>query len=735
MAAVVSWPLLVGSPPLLASSFQRRPVLRAVIDEARCAGDDVVLAQVLSGGGGVGKSQLAASYAREAARAGTDLVLWVSASDVQQVIALYAHTALLVQAPGALGTDVEADARAFLGWLATTSRRWLVVLDDVTDPANLAPWWPAGHSGEGWVLATSRLKDGRLTGQGRQKVDIDVYSRAEAVAYVEDRLAADTLTHLLDGSQERLAEELGFLPLALGHAVAYLISQQMTCADYLVLLQDRERSLAEILPAWADTENYGRQVTAALLLSLAAAEADSPGGLALPVLRLTALLDPAGHPDALWETYPVLSYLAGFDEDEHGLSVPVFAGHLRESLLTLHRYALITYDSGSTGQEVRIHALTARAVQENTPQTLQYHLARTAADALLAIWSDGPGREREISAVLRANTVTLVHHAGQHLWEGEPHKLLFHAGRSMVSSGLFQSALAHWKELLTVTEETLGPEHADTRSARTALASTYDLLGHYDKAQLLGEQNLADCIRLHDADHASTQTARAYLAATYSHLGDYGTALRLEEQVLAARIRLLSDEHSETHWARANLAVTYNQLGRHHDALPLCKQVLATRVRTLGDDDPDTHLARSNLAATYRNLGRHDEALPLCEQVLTDYIRIFGEDHPDTHLARANLAGTHRHLGRHHDALLLEEQVLAARIRLLGDDHPDTHRARANLAATYNDLGRHHDALPLAEQALAARVRLLGGDHPHTDRARAILAATHRFLGTSDPEM
>ncbi|MFF5706570.1 tetratricopeptide repeat protein [Streptomyces sp. NPDC012794] len=604
----------------------------------------------------------------------------------------------------------------------------------MTDPGRLAPWWPAVHSGAGWVLATSRLKDGRLTGQGRRKVDIDVYSPAEAIAYIEDRLAADALTHLLDGSQELLAEELGFLPLALGHAVAYLISQQMTCADYLALLQDRERNLAEILPDWADTENYGRQVTAALLLSLAAAEADSPRGLALPVLRLTALLDPAGQPATLWESYPVLSRLAERDENEHGPSEPVSAVHLRQSLQILNRYALITYDSKSTGQEIRIHALTARAVQENTPHTLQYHLARTAADALLAIWSDGPGPGHESSAVLRANTVTLVRHAGQHLWEGEPHRLLFHAGRSMVSSGLFQSALAHWKELLAVTEETRGPEHPDTLNARTALAYTYDLLGHYDKAQLLGEQNLADFIRLHGADDAGTDTARAFLALTYCHLGEYGTALRLEEQVLAARIRVYGDDHLETHWARANLAVTYNQLGRHHDALPQCEHVLAARIRTLGEDHPDTHLARSNLAATYRNLGCHNEALPLCEQVLTDYIRIHGADHLDTHLARANLAGTYRQLGRHHEALLLEERVLAARIRLLGDDHPDTHRARANLAATYNDLGRHQDALPLADRALAGRLCLLGEDHPHTVRARALLAATHRFLGLSDPE-
>ena len=58
----VSWPVLVGQIPAAASVFQDRLVLRAQVDAARPAGCSVVL----SGGGGVGKSQLAASYADQA---------------------------------------------------------------------------------------------------------------------------------------------------------------------------------------------------------------------------------------------------------------------------------------------------------------------------------------------------------------------------------------------------------------------------------------------------------------------------------------------------------------------------------------------------------------------------------------------------------------------------------------------------------------------------------------------
>lgn len=730
LAARVPWPLLIGAPPPLASSTQPRPVLRTAIDEARYAGKDVVLTQVLSGGGGVGKSQLAAAYAHDAHRADTDLLLWVSATDVQQLIALYAHTAQLVQAPGALGADVETDAQAFLGWLATTSRTWLVVLDNVTDPAVLAPWWPTRHAGRGWVLATTRLKDSRLTGQGRRRVEIDVYTPAEAMAYLEQRLTDDGLAHLLDGSQERLVQELGYLPLALGHAAAYLINQQMACADYLTLLRDRERSLDEMLPSWADTENYGSQVTAALLLSRDAAEAASPRQLAPAVLQLAALLDPVGHPAALWKSQPVLNHLTQIHDDQPGLPMPVFEAEVRDCLQVLNRYALITYNTSSTDREVQMHALTARAVQEATPHELLARLARTAADALLAIWPpDEADASREFSAVLRANILVLRHA----YWDGPPHKVFFHAGRSMVASGLFQTALPYLQELLALTEKAHGTEDTETLRVRMEVAQTYNGLGRYNDARLLNEQVLADRIRLLDADDSRIQTARAFLAATCGYLGQYDEALRLERQVLEA-CEVFGKNERDTQWARANLAVTYNHLGRHNEALPLCEQVLAERIDGLGQGDPDTHLARSNLAATYRNLGRYEDALPLCEQVLTAYISFPGADHLDTHLARANLAGTYRHLGRHQDALQLEEQVLAARIRLLGDDHPDTHRARANLAATYNDLGRHIDALLLFEQVLAARVRIFGPDHAYTVRARTNLAATRLRLGPSDAE-
>ncbi|WP_260695927.1 NB-ARC domain-containing protein, partial [Streptomyces sp. IB201691-2A2] len=294
--AEVAWPVEIGPVPALASAFQPRNVLRERVDQAREGSATVVLTQVLSGGGGVGKTQLAAACAIDALSAGTDVVLWAAATEVQQVITQYAQAAAHIRLPGADGREPEADARALLEWLATTSRRWLVVLDDVTDPTALSGWWPISRTGTGWVLATTRLNDARLTGGGRTRINIDVYTPDEAHAYLHTRLTSDGMAHLLDNHTPALAEALGHLPLALSHAAAYMLNEELTCTTYLNLFTNQRTRLQQALPETADTEGYGRQVTTTLLLSLNAAQAADTTGLTLPTLRVTALLDPAGHP-------------------------------------------------------------------------------------------------------------------------------------------------------------------------------------------------------------------------------------------------------------------------------------------------------------------------------------------------------------------------------------------------------------------------------------------------------
>ncbi|MFB8240159.1 tetratricopeptide repeat protein [Kitasatospora purpeofusca] len=632
-------PVRVGTVPPLASAFQPRPGLREEIDRARERHATVVLTQVLSGGGGVGKSQLAAAYAWQAHAGGVAVLVWVNAAESAQIVAAYAQAARLVGAPGAAGQDAEADAGAFLDWLAVTERSWLVVLDDLTDLEGAQRWWPrpsAGTNIGGRVLATTRRRDALVTGSGRAVVDIGTYTRTEALEYLGERFTAADAPHLLDDRAEDLVEALGRLPLALAHAAAYMINDDVGCSGYLGLFTDRTSHLASLLPPGADTDGYGRQVTTSLLLALDAAEQREPAGLATPAIRLAAHLDPAGHPDTVWATEAVTQYLTAH-RTASGASEPVTPEQARAALRLLHHYALLTHTPHDSNRAVRLHALTARAARETVPPADIVATVHAAASALAEAWPEYEHTARDLSAVLRANSDTLADHAGDHLWQSDTHPVLVTAGHSLTAAGLVKEAVTHWQRLAAEAERLLGTEHLDTLSTRANLATAYWQAGRTDEAIVIKERVLADRERLLGHDHPTTLTARANLAASYHQAGRTDEAINIQERVLADRERLLGEHHPDTLRACGSLAASYGRAGRTEEAIGLLERAVADCGRLLGTDHPNTLITRANLAASYWQAGRTDEAVDLLEEVLADREQFLGHDHPNTRAAAEQL--------------------------------------------------------------------------------------------------
>ncbi|MFD7416427.1 tetratricopeptide repeat protein [Kitasatospora purpeofusca] len=731
-------PVRVGTVPPLATAFQPREQLRERIDRARERNTTVVLTQVLSGGGGVGKSQLVAAYADQAHTEGVDVLVWVNAAETSQIVSTYATAAQRVGAPGADGQDAERDAATFLDWLAVTERSWLVILDDLTDLEGGGPWWPRPPAGtNGRVLATTRRRDALVTGNGRARVDIGTYTPDEASAYLSERLTAADSTHLLDDRTTDLVRALGLLPLALAHAAAYMVNEDADCAYYLGLFTDRASRLTALLPPGADTDGYGRQVTTSLLLALDAATRREPVGLAVPAIRLAAHLDPAGHPQQLWATEAVTRYLTTHrtpSPHDSPAAGPVTVEQARSALRLLHHYALITHDPRNGDRAVRLHALTARAARETTPVTDTPVIAHAAADALRAVWPE-PEHEHashELTTVLRANTDALTDLAGDHLWRFKGHHVLFTSGTSLLRAGLSFAAVTHWQRLTTDAERLLGDDHPDTLLARGNLAASYWEAGRTNDAITLGERVSADRERILGPEHPDTLTSHANLAASYWQAGRTNDAIDLLERVLADSERILGEDHRNTLAARSNLAATYRQAGRTNDATTLGERVTADTERLLGPEHADTLTSRSNLAATYRQAGRTNEAIDLLERVLADFERILGEDHPDTLTAHANLATSYWQAGRTDEAIALEVRVLADTERLLGHEHPDTLTSQANLATSYWQAGRTNDAIALEERILTDRERILGHEHPDTLTSHANLATSYWQAGRTD---
>lgn len=710
---VASLPYRVGVVPPRTGFFQNRAAFE--LPPHAFAGSPVAEepeVRVLSGLGGVGKTQLAADYAERMWAAGAiDLLVWVTAGSVDAIVSGYARAAAALT--GAEVSAPEQGAQRFLEWLASAASDWLVVLDDLQSPADLAGWWPPATP-SGRVLVTTRRADAAMNGNGRQLIKVGEFALREAHSYLEAALGGRP--GLLDGEAGALARDLGCLPLALAQAAAYLIDRNLTCARYRARLTDRRRLLVSLFPD-RDSLPDQHQATVAATWSLSVEQADrlEPVGIARPLLEIASLLDANGIPADVFTAPAVLALLTA------RTGRPVEEDDAWDGLGCLQRLNLITWEPAAAPRAVRVHALVQRATREGVPADRAAMMAVAVADALVQIWPEIE-RDTVLSQVLRANVEALNATAGDHLWTSGCHQVLLRAGRSLGNTGAVVAAMTYFTALHDTAVSHLASDHPGILGIRVALAAWRGMAGDEVGAVAAYEDVLADRLRVLGPDHRSTLDTRNNLAYRRGMAGDVARAVIECEELLADRVRALGPDHPDTLVTRVNLARWRGESGDAAGAVAAVRDVLADLVRVLGPDHPDTLLTRNMLAFWRGTAGDVNEAVAACEDVLVDQFRVLGPDHPDTLVTRGNLAFWRGTAGDVPGAVAACEDLLADRCRLLGPDHPNTLYTRANLAFFRGEGGDPVGATADCEAVLADQLRVLGPDHPDTLTTRYDLA-------------
>ncbi|MGW5352459.1 tetratricopeptide repeat protein [Streptomyces sp. NPDC004031] len=693
--------------PAPAGAFQDRAE-RARLRAAVHGGGTAVLCQVLSGMGGVGKTQLAAEYAHEVRAAGAvELLVWVSAGSRSAVVASFAEAA--AEVCGADPGQPDRAAERFLAWLQSEGRRWLVVLDDVTDPADLTGLWPPAVP-YGRTVVTTRRRDAALTGAGRRRIDVGVFTPEESAAYLAAALAAYGVTE--PGTElAGLAADLGHLPLAPSQATAYLVDAGLPVAAYRALLAERTARLDELSPDVLP-DGQTRTTAAAWELSVEYADRLRPAGLARPMLELAAFLDANGIPAEVLTSGPARAYLAAH------AGAAVSRAEASGALRALHRVSLVQApDPGDAAEHpaVRVHQLVQRATRDALPAERFDAAARAAADALFNSW---PSTERDpaFAEKLRACAAALETwaDAAGSLYRPDAHSVLFRAGTSLAESGQVAAGAAHFRRVTADAVEHLGADHPDVLVGRHNLAHCLGEAGDEAGAFALYSGILADFRDLLDPDDPRILGIRHSLAFWQNEAGDKAGAARAYGALLADRSRVLGPDHRQTLLTVHNLAHCLAEAGDVRRAVGVLEELIQRTARVLGPDHPYTLTTRHSLARWQLEGGNAEEATAVFETLLADRLRVLGPDHPDTLATRNNLAYA---LGRSGDAAgaaasyaALVDDVL----RILGPDHPRTLVTRANWARWRGHSGDTAGAVAALKALLADRLRVLGPDHPDT---------------------
>jgi tetratricopeptide (TPR) repeat protein len=701
---------LPGAPVPLARHFTGRPDTLGSLSGMLVPGSAVALVPDQGTGaapwewrGSHGKTHAAAHAAMGLRRSGSvDLVAWVDASGRASLLdglASAARSAGLDAAGGA-----EAAAAGLVAWLGATRQRWLVVLDDLRDPAHAGGLWPAGPAGI--TLITAR-DPALVAGSSARLVPVPCYSQREAVAALLGWLSPDP-DHR--AGQLDLALALGCEPAAIAHAGAVISTAELTCREYHGRFLRRRAAIEAGL---------GREVPAAVVtwvMSAEHAEILEPGAGTWPLLVMASLLSPHGIPLAVLTSRGACRYLAG--SDTPGTAPPERA---TAAVMALRAAGLLAIDGNGPLPVARISVPLQAAVRAAAQRELLDHAMAATADALAECQPEDP--RSAAAMLLRSCAAALRSAAGDALLAGgRHHRVLVAAGQSHDAAGLAGPAAAWWRQLASVSARVLGDDHAETLTAASLAASALLAAGQPEDALSWASWVMTRREATLGPDHPGTIKAATVLGRALAGAGRSVDAIAMLHDTAARGARALGPAHAATIAARHEHAEACLAAGRPGDAVSSLRQLVTALTESLGPDDTSTLAAAGRLAAACLAAGRTSEAIDGYGEIVSCRDRLLGADHPDSLRVRALLASAHGAAGDMSAALRHYQQAHAGYRRALGEAHRGTLACAADLARAYMDCGQVTAAMSVLADAISEAGRLLPPGDPLTrelEQARA----------------
>lgn len=326
--------IVVGELPGAPPAFVSREAVERLTAALATEGSRVATVSALVDARGVGKTQVAAEYARRAVAEGVGLVAWVSADDHDRLVSGLAEVARRLGVADPEG-DSEVSARRLCESLRARTEPAVLVLDNATDPLDVRRYLPS--TGAVRVVITSN--DRAFAGLGTQ-VDIGVFDRPQSVAYLARRTVLPA-----DSGADAVADELGDLPLALAQAATVMTLKGLSYGAYLDRLA--AAPLGDMLPADRG-DPYPHGVASAISLSVDAVQEADASGLKQRALDACSLLATEGI------SRDVLAAVAGVDEGAGASLDDALAGLVEQSLLVWAK-----------GRDaVVMHRLVARTIRD-----------------------------------------------------------------------------------------------------------------------------------------------------------------------------------------------------------------------------------------------------------------------------------------------------------------------------------------------------------------------------------
>ena len=350
----------------------------------------------------------------------------------------------------------------------------------------------------GHILITTRNKNWRNV----QKIEVEVFQPQEAVEFFNSFKIEGSFNDAND-----LGKGLGYLPLALDQAAAYIIENNISYQEYLELYIKYQLEMfgeSEFKPIF-----YEQTVATTWQISLAKIDNES----AKQLIGLIAFLAPDNIQTDI------------FLQSSEYLPEPLASAvkhelKFKKTIKVLTQYSLIK----SEKDRMSIHLLLQKVIRQSLKEE-QARYFHACVNILYHLFTynqyDAKTWENCAQLLPHVQSVLLCEQNGLKTETEEIAGLYANGGGWLLHTALYQKALEWNKKALSIREKVLGSDHLDTAMTCCNRAGIYYNLGEYKKALEWNKKGVEVFQKVYGPDNIVVATIYVNIASIYHSQGKY----------------------------------------------------------------------------------------------------------------------------------------------------------------------------------------------------------------------
>jgi tetratricopeptide (TPR) repeat protein len=627
----------------------------------------------LHGLGGVGKTQIALEYAYRH-KSHYQYVFWISAVDQAKLLSGFGSIAKATRCVNLTSIQQPDEAaKSVLKWLEITEK-CLLVIDNLDDFAIVDGYLPSTTSAVHTLITTRNKFSNRIPAEG---FEIMTMGPEESVEFLTQRIKLpNSQSSQVLSEAPKIVKELGYLPLAMEQAAAYICESE-NIVEFLTTFKESRR---ELLARRTAGNSYPYTIATTWRMSLKGLESLCPNSIVL--LQFLVFL----NPDEILVEF-LKAGASGLKSELRAIIADNF--RFRECLIALQSFSLIRVFGGA--EKIGIHRLVQGVIKDDLNAQQQAGLLSNAVQlGLQSFPSMSDLSKRETCRRYLSQVIPFL--GGNNRITDSKWQILVDRIAHYLHEDGFYFDCFRWSRLLFETRSSvLGLEHPGMLRSMQNLAASYRSLGQFKESAQLDGETLDIQKRVLGSEHPDTLRTMNGLASSYWSLGQFREAAQLYGETLDIQKRVLGSEHPGTLRSINGLASSYWSLGQVREAAQLNGETLDIQKRVLGSEHPDTLRNMNSLASSYWSLGQFREAARLYGETLDIQNRVLGSEHPDTLRTMNGLAVSYRDVGQVKEAARLHKETVEIQKRVLGSEPPNTIRSMKNLELLYREHGLNEE--------------------------------------------